>query len=223
MSNLHDMRQTYDQPPLSRADLATDPLELFAHWFAEHRSDLAEGVEANAMALATVDPDGKPSVRMVLLKELSNQGFSLYSNYESRKGRALAVNPHAALLFYWPQRQRQVRVEGEVSRLPEAESEAYFASRPAGSRLAAAASAQSSVVPDRATLEAAMAALSASHDGGADLARPASWGGYRLQPTVFEFWQGRPNRLHDRFRYRRAGAEDAEGTTESWIIERLAP
>lgn len=223
MSSLGNMRQTYDQPPLSRHDLDPDPFELFAQWFAEHQTDLAEGVEANAMALATVDPDGTPSVRTVLLKELSSAGFSMYTNYDSRKGRALAVNPRAALLFYWPQRQRQVRVEGEVSRLPEAESDAYFASRPAGSRLAAAASAQSSVVPDRAALEAAMDAIAARHDDGTDLPRPASWGGYRLQPGVFEFWQGRPNRLHDRFRYRRAGAADSQVAAGSWIIERLAP
>lgn len=184
-----------------------DPLSLFARWREEAGDELA------AVALATATPDGAPSVRMVLLKGADEQGLTFFSNYESRKGRELEANPRAALLVYWPAAGRQVRVEGEVTHLAPAESDAYFAARPAGSRVSAAASPQSSVVADRADLERRVADVRGRY--GDDPPRPESWGGYRLVPATWEFWQHREDRLHDRLRYRRDGS--------SWLVERLAP
>jgi pyridoxamine 5'-phosphate oxidase len=196
-----------ESPPLREADVAADPLEQFRTWFAE-----AAGVvdTPEAVALATVGPDGAPSARMVLLKRADQRGFAFFSGYESRKGRELAANPQAALLFYWHPLGRQVRVEGLVERLTDRESDAYFDSRPTASRLSAAASPQSEVVPSREALEARVRELA-----GADVRRPESWGGFLLVPHTYEFWQHRENRLHDRLRYRRA-----DGT---WLLERLAP
>lgn len=184
-----------------------DPLSQFARWRKE------AGDELGAVALATATPAGAPSVRMVLLKGADEEGLTFFSNYESRKGSELEANPRAALLVYWPAAGRQVRVEGGVSRLSPAESDAYFAARPAGSRVSAAASPQSSVVSDRADLERRVADVRGRH--GDDPPRPESWGGYRLVPATWEFWQHREDRLHDRLRYGRDGS--------SWLVERLAP
>lgn len=193
--------------PLREADVAADPLEQFHRWYDE----AAAVVELpNAMALATATGDGAPSARMVLLKRADERGFAFVSGYESRKGRELATNPQAALLFYWHPLGRQVRIDGAVERLPPSESDVYFDSRPQAARVSAVASRQSELVASREELEARADALA-----GTDVARPAWWGAYLLVPHAYEFWQHRENRLHDRLRYRR----DA-GT---WVLERLAP
>jgi pyridoxamine 5'-phosphate oxidase len=197
---------------LLEGDVDPDPVRQFGKWFEEAQR---AGIRVpEAMAVATATSDGRPSVRMVLLKGFDDRGFVFYSGYESRKGRELAENPRAALLFHWDALGRQVRVEGGVARLPPAESDAYFASRPRGSRLSAVASRQSEVVPGRDTLDARVAEL-ASTAGEAGPERPEWWGGYRLVPDSFELWQHRDDRLHDRLRYRRADV--------GWIVERLAP
>jgi pyridoxamine 5'-phosphate oxidase len=189
----------------------SDPLEQFAAWFADAER---AGVEVpEAVALATATPDGAPSARMVLLKDFGASGFVFYSNYESRKGRELDENARAALLFYWHPLRRQVRVEGDVGRLGADESNAYFQTRPLGARLSAWASRQSEVVESRRALEDAVEELRGHV--GEELAAPPHWGGYVLRPRVFEFWQHREDRLHDRLRYRRDGA--------TWVRERLAP
>jgi pyridoxamine 5'-phosphate oxidase len=192
------------------AHVDPDPLRQFARWFEEAA---AAGVAMpEAMALATATPDGSPSVRMVLLKGFDERGFSFYTGYESRKGRELAENPRAALLFHWP--GRQVRIEGPVERLTAEESEAYFASRPRGSRLSAIASRQSEVVSSREELEARVAELE-ERFAGTEPPRPDRWGGFRLVPETYELWQHRDDRLHDRLRYRRDGS--------GWLVERLSP
>jgi pyridoxamine 5'-phosphate oxidase len=194
-------------------DFAADPLVQFALWFEEARDGDLELPEA--MTLATATADGTPSARMVLLKGVDERGFLFFTNYESRKGRELADNPKAALVFHWPlSPRRQVLVTGRVEKLPAGESDEYFRSRPYGSRLAAAASRQSTVVPSRDALDRAFAELERAHPDD-DVPRPDSWGGYVLRPEALEFWQNRPNRLHDRLRYRREG--------ERWIVERLSP
>ena len=194
-------------------ELSPDPLEQFARWFEEARRAGLELPEA--MTLATGDGDGTPSARMVLLKGVDERGFVFFTNYESRKGHELADNPRAALVFHWPLApRRQVLVTGSVEKVPEDESDEYFRTRPRGSRLAALASRQSTVVPDREVLEHAFAELERQHPGE-DVPRPAWWGGYVVRPDTVEFWQNRPNRLHDRLRYRREG--------EDWILERLSP
>ena len=201
------------QPPrLSERTFHPDPIQQFRRWF---RAVERAGVpEPNAMTLATAARNGRPSARMVLLKGIDERGFLFFTNYESRKGRELAANPRGALVFYWRAVHRQVRVTGRVSKLPAAESDAYFANRPLGSRLAAAASRQSSVIPSRATLETRFAQLDTWYPGDGP-PRPINWGGYRVHPNEIEFWQQGPNRLHDRLRYRKSRG--------AWILERLSP
>jgi pyridoxamine 5'-phosphate oxidase len=189
-----------------------DPLALFQSWLDEARA--SDGLEAEAMALATATPEGEPSVRMVLLKGVDERGLVFFTNYASRKGDELALNPNAALLFHWPALGRQVRVEGPVARVERAESEAYARSRPRESQLSALASPQSRVVPDRAWLERRVAELDREHAGG-ELPVHEDWGGFRVEPAAWEFWEHRDNRLHDRLRYERAG--------HGWRVERLAP
>ena len=206
------MRREYAREALAEADVDADPVVQFGRWFEQ--AEEAGLLEPTAMTLATATPDGRPSARMVLLRGFDERGFCFYTNYESRKGTELAANPRAALVFWWGELERQVRIEGTVSVTSREESEAYFHSRPPGSQLSAAASPQSRVIGDRAVLERRVAELAtATHDGKVPL--PEFWGGYRLVHEVVEFWQGRPNRLHDRLRYRRAGG--------AWKIERLAP
>jgi pyridoxamine 5'-phosphate oxidase len=197
--------------PLLEADLDEDPVAQLNRWLAEARS---AGVGLpEAMTLATATVDGSPSARMVLLKDADAGGLSFYTSYESRKGRELEANPQAALVLYWHELGRQVRAEGRVQRLPSAASEAYFASRPLGSRLSAAVSPQSTVIASREELERAASDL--GRRAGDAVARPETWGGYRVVPVEWEFWQHRVDRLHDRFRYRPGPA--------GWIVERLAP
>lgn len=203
------------RPPLRRADLDPDPITQFERWHAAWRATGPR--EPDAVALATADEDGRPSARMVLLKAVDARGFVFYSNAGSCKGRQLAANPWAALLFFWPELDRQVRAEGTVERLSDAESDVYFATRPRASQMAAWASPQSAVLVDRAALEARLADVGARFDDAEQpIPRPPYWGGYRVRPTAIEFWQGRPARLHDRFSYRRAD----DGT---WSVARLAP
>jgi pyridoxamine 5'-phosphate oxidase len=211
--NLDDLRREYTQRGLREEDLAPDPFTQFGAWFDEVAQ--ADIREPNAMTLATATPDGRPSARMVLLKGVDARGFTFFTNYESRKGGELDANPRAALVFFWVQLERQVRVEGRVERLSAEESDAYFASRPEGSQLGAWASQQSAVLPERGPLETRYEELRAQYEGH-EVARPPFWGGFRVVPETVEFWQGRVNRLHDRLRYRRQG-------DDSWVVERLSP
>ncbi len=211
-SEVAALRRDYMQRALDRADLASDPFQQFAHWFQEAR-DCPAIAEPNAMVLSTVSPEGKPHARFVLLKGFDAEGLVFFTNYGSEKGHDLAANPCAAVTFGWIEQERQVRIEGTVTPTPRSAVEAYFQTRPRGSRLGAWASNQSEVIPNRAVLEARLAEADARFPD--DVPPPATWGGYRLAPERFEFWQGRTNRLHDRFRYRKDSA--------TWIIERLAP
>jgi pyridoxamine 5'-phosphate oxidase len=199
---------------LRRADLAADPLEQFRRWFDEAAATL--GVP-EAMALATAAPDASPSVRMVLLKGFDERGLVFYTHYVSRKGRELEANPQAALLFHWSPLGRQVRVEGSVARLPDEESDVYFATRPRGAQVGALASRQSDPLGSRVELRERLAEVERDLGGGA-VARPPTWGGYRVRPDRWEFWQHRASRLHDRFRY-----EHDPGGGGAWRIDRLFP
>jgi pyridoxamine 5'-phosphate oxidase len=199
-------------PPLTRATLLSNPFEQFASWFEAAMS--AEIENANAMTLATATKDGRPSARYVLLKEYDERGFVFFTNYSSQKGQELAENPQAAIVFYWIQFHRQIRICGQVSKVSESESAAYLNGRQRGSRLSALASDQSSVIESRQVLEQTVALLATQHEGD-DIPHPPQWGGYRLEPDEFEFWQGRADRLHDRFRFRMVNRD--------WVIERLSP
>jgi pyridoxamine 5'-phosphate oxidase len=231
-----EIRREYSFGGLNRQELDANPVAQFQRWFSQattaqrgswwRRVGIAlfklwhavlghAPVDANAMVLATTTKDGLPTARTVLLKGVDERGFVFFTNYHSRKGRELAENPNAALVFYWAEMERQVCIVGTVTKLPVVESEAYFKSRPKGSRLAAWASNQSSAVPDRETLDRQWREMEARFPGG-EIPCPPNWGGYVLSPVRLEFWQGRPNRLHDRFRYTRQA-------DNSWIIERLSP
>jgi pyridoxamine 5'-phosphate oxidase len=206
------LRKEYTSAGLVEDDVDPDPIVQFHNWFEKViEADLHE---PNAMTLATASREGGPSARIVLLKGYDERGFVFYTNYEGRKARELEANPLCALLFYWGELERQVRVEGRARRIPGEESDAYFSSRPRGSRLGAWASEQSQPVEDRNVLEERVRALEAEYEGR-EIPRPPFWGGYRVEPEVVEFWQGRENRLHDRIVYRRTG--------EGWKMERLQP
>ena len=211
--DLAGLRSDYGAHGLRRADLHSDPLHQFGAWFAAALA--AEIRDVNAMSLATATPDGKPSVRIVLLKGFDEHGFAFFTNYDSAKARDLEGNPQAALLLYWPQLERQVRISGAVEKTSREDSAAYFHSRPTGSQLGAWDSKQSEVIDSRQILDARWSEMTERFENG-EIPLPPHWGGYRVKPDLFEFWQGRPNRLHDRFRYSR----QADGT---WLIDRLAP
>jgi pyridoxamine 5'-phosphate oxidase len=201
-------------PPLDALSAEPTPWGLFSRWFAE--AETAGFVEPAAAALATVAADGAPSARMVLVRGFDESGLVFFTNYQSRKAADLAGNARAALVLYWDRLKRQVRIEGSAALVSAQESDVYFRTRPRGHRLSAVISPQSEVIPDRRFLEQRMHELEAQFAGRDDILRPANWGGYRVAPTMFEFWQGRDNRLHDRLRYRR----NPDG---SWTRERLAP
>jgi len=206
------LRKEYGEVGLAESAADPDPLAMFRRWFADAQA--AHLHEPNAMVVATVSPDGQPSARIVLLKGVTQDGFAFFTNTASHKGADLAHEPRCALLFPWHPLERQVRIEGVASRLSDAEVTSYFSARPRASRLGAHASAQSQVVSGRAELDARFAEAAARYADG-DVPVPPDWGGYRVRPEMFEFWQGRPGRMHDRLRYRRS-----EG---GWVMERLAP
>jgi len=210
--SIANLRKDYTLQGLSESDVDADPFRQFQVWF--NAALAANLLEPNAMTLATATKDGKPSARIVLLKGFDERGFVFYTNYESRKGYELAENPQAALVFRWAELERQVRVEGLVEKCSVVESDAYFHSRPVGSQLGACVSQQSQVIDSREVLEARLEELMLEN-ANREVARPAYWGGYRLNPSAIEFWQGRRNRLHDRLRYRL--------TDGGWLIERLSP
>jgi pyridoxamine 5'-phosphate oxidase len=210
--DLDDPRSEFEARSLRRADLDSDPIAQFGRWFDEVA---AAGLhQPEAMVVATVDSQGRPSARQVLLRGVDT-GFVFFSNYRSRKGREVEGNAHVALVFTWNELSRQVRITGDAHRLSASESDEYWTTRPRGSQLAALASEQSQVIADRDALEARWAELTAEHDGR-EVPRPEWWGGYRVVPREIEFWQGRPNRMHDRFRY-------APAAGEAWQIDRLSP
>lgn len=211
--DLSSLRYEYAAHGLRRADLDPDPLKQFGIWFT---AALEAGIaDVNALSIATATPDGKPSVRMVLLKTFDADGFVFFTNYESEKGRQLETNPQAAFAFYWVEVARQIRIEGTIEKTSREESARYFHSRPVGSQLGAWVSRQSEVVDARRILDARLAEMTERFQGK-EIPLPPHWGGYRLKPKTIEFWQGRPNRLHDRFRYARQKSGD-------WLIQRLAP
>ncbi len=213
LSSISDIRRDYMLKSFDESHAANDPFDQFREWWEEATS--ADIDEVNAMTLATVDGNGKPAARIVLLKGYTQDGFIFFTNYESAKGQDLAINPNAALLFFWKELERQIRIEGTVEKIDSADSDAYFHSRPAGSRIGAWVSPQSKVIPDRFFLENNYNVLVKKYPDENAVPRPPHWGGYIVKPESFEFWQGRSSRLHDRLKYTK--------TKEGWNRERLAP
>lgn len=211
--SIADLRENYTQSGLSESDVLNDPIQQFRCWFDEALA--ADLPEPNAMTLSTVSAEGRPSSRIVLLKDLDEKGFVFYTNYNSRKGQELSIHPWASLVFVWLPLERQVRVEGRVEKVSDLETETYFHSRPRGSQLGAWVSRQSSVIRDRQALEQELKRLEEKYEGES-IPRPPHWGGFRVYPEWIEFWQGRPNRLHDRICYE-------SRTNQPWKISRLAP
>lgn len=207
-----EQRRDYAAGTLTRKDLLDDPRAQFETWLQQAKD--AKLIDATAMTLSTVDREQRPHARIVLLKAVTDSGYTFYTNQRSDKGLQLETNPNACLLFYWRELERQVRIRGTVSKLPPAEADAYFATRPLGSRLGASVSEQSRPVDNRAVLESAVASLQQRHPDG-DIPRPEHWGGYCLSADYYEFWQGRPDRLHDRFSFGRQ--------TGGWQLNRLSP
>ena len=212
MPSLADLRRDYTLAGLSEADAGRDPFALFHHWFDQ--ASAANLLEPNAFTLATATPTGIPSARTVLLKLFDERGFCFFTNYNSRKGDEMAANPHVAMMFLWHELERQVRIEGRAEKTTAQESDDYYRQRPLGSRLGAWSSPQSEVIAERSVLEEQQKQLLARFANG-EPPRPPHWGGYRIVPTVFEFWHGRPSRLHDRIRFRLVN--------KLWVVDRLAP
>ena len=210
--DIASIRKEYALKQLDESDVYQNPFLQFGCWFDD--ALIAEVTEPNAMILATADSDGRPSARVVLLKGFDEKGFSFFTNYKSRKANQLKQNSSAALVFFWPELERQIRIEGKVSKVSESESDDYFNIRPEGSKIGAWTSPQSQIIPNRNFLDT-LKVNSEKQFLGKPISRPANWGGYRLTPNLIEFWQGRPNRLHDRIQYTLNGNE--------WIIERIAP
>jgi pyridoxamine 5'-phosphate oxidase len=208
-----DLRQSYESGFLLEQEVSPNPILQFQSWLQD--AVAAQILEPNAMTLATVTAEGKPSARIVLLKDFDERGFVFYTNFQSRKGRELTQTPAAALVFWWDRLERQVRIEGSVAKVSDAEADAYFQSRPKGSQLGAWVSHQSQVIEGREDLEHRLKTLEQEYEN-CPIPRPANWGGYRLVPSIIEFWQGRPNRLHDRLCYR-------QKNSIGWTIERLSP
>ncbi|WP_442795605.1 pyridoxamine 5'-phosphate oxidase [Pelobium manganitolerans] len=212
-STIQNLRQDYRSASLDESEVAENPYQQFEKWFQEALN--AQVAEPNAMTLATTTANCVPSARIVLLKEFTDEGFVFYTNYNSKKGREIAESPFAALVFFWPDLERQIRIEGVVETVSEEESDAYFKSRPRGSQLGALTSPQSEMIPNRSYLEDKLAKLTEKHKEK-DIQRPEHWGGYRVIPNRIEFWQGRSSRLHDRILY-------VQEKDQSWRFERLAP
>lgn len=212
--DLSNYRKSYEKAALKKSDLNADPFKVFKEWFEE--VDASDTIaEANAMTLSTIGLDGYPRNRVVLLKEFDNEGFVFYTNYKSQKGKAIEANPHVCISFFWAEAERQVIIKGIAEKVPSSQSEKYFHSRPKGSQLGAVVSKQSMVIPNRDVLEIELAKLEKQY-ADQPVPKPESWGGYLIVPEEFEFWQGRPNRLHDRIRY-------TKESKNTWKIERLSP